>query len=204
MFARQPADVPPTKLPMNSVKVNTIVVAFILLELVVCQLQLMTTLYDPATPTQLSIDRTSLDVVVTNIQKWTLFRMSLFWISASLRIVFVLECTLRLLLSLKTLDFVTILDFAVSVSCLVLKFTINSRDNLVVNFLILLRLVRLWLLMDQFYSKIEDEAEKRQMATERHCQDMLRHSEVQMEKLVRKLDTAENKLRVMMGYIVVT
>ena len=184
---------------MNSISTNTIFVGFIVLDLLVCQIHLLTTLYDPAIPSQLTVAVTSIQVLFTNYYAWTAIRTPLFWISASLRILFVVECIVRVFLHIRGLDWYIILDCVVSIACLVCKFTVNSRDNFGANYLVLLRLGRAWLLMDQFYTQVEDEADKRLSTTERHCNDMLRHSEMQMQRLVQKLETAESKLKVMMG-----
>ncbi|KAJ3276022.1 hypothetical protein HDV01_006192 [Terramyces sp. JEL0728] len=49
------------------------------------------------------------------------------------------------------------------------------------------------------FDQAEGQAQEKQIAVERHCQELLRNSEIQNTKLAKKLENTQSKLNIMMG-----
>ncbi|KAI8913688.1 hypothetical protein EDD86DRAFT_201239 [Gorgonomyces haynaldii] len=173
----------------------------ITLDFLACLLALGSTLYDNASPA-LNSNTPFMFALTTNSTFWTAFRQSVFWISSAMRFLAFFEMVARVL----TFGFETlsrpldVLDNVFVVALIPVRFALTTRDGLVMNTLVLVRYLRLISFFYAVKDTVGDEAEKEIRKTERECQHILEHMRRQKEEAESKLEVAQGKLRVLMGY----
>ncbi|KAJ3320766.1 hypothetical protein HDV06_005059 [Boothiomyces sp. JEL0866] len=197
------------KYHIESVRTHAAVVILVAIDVIVCrkciinlEISLLGVLFDFATPYVGTEFTSAINTLSTSEPYWTGFRTTLFWISASLRILFTIETLSRIFFT-DTSEVLSspfqIFDAIVVITCLVLKFALSARNTLICNFLIAFRLARIWIILDYMFDQVEEQAQAKQIAVERHCQDLLKNSEIQNTKLAKKLENTQSKLNIMMG-----
>ncbi|KAJ3309151.1 hypothetical protein HDV04_000430 [Boothiomyces sp. JEL0838] len=190
------------KYHIESIRTHAAIVILVAIDVIVCQISLFGVLFDFATPYVGTEFTTAINTLSTSEPYWTGFRTTLFWISASLRILFTIESLSRIFFT-DTSEVLSspfqIFDAIVVITCVVLKFALSARNTLICNFLIAFRLARLWIILDYMFDQVEEQAQAKQIAVERHCQELLKNSEIQNTKLAKKLENTQSKLNIMMG-----
>lgn len=120
------------------------ILVLIFIDLTACLCGLSNTLYDSAVPYSADPSLHIMDTLATNKTYFTQVRMTLFWMSASCRLLYMLEMSIRIFFDWSIiLNPLKALDFLVIVVALPLRFTLNARNNYVANFVISLRLLSL-------------------------------------------------------------
>ena len=181
----------------------TVVLTLIYLDLIICIGLVGCSLYDNANPSLSHPYLNIFQLLSTDIAAATIWRNVFFWTHAIIRTVFVVElivkfykCGLKALL--KPLP---IIDNIAIVVGFVTRFTLSGREALLLNFIIILRFVKHWMLLDNVVYTLEHESDERKVLLERHYEAMLRNADNQTQATVAKLRAAEDKLKVMLGDI---
>jgi hypothetical protein len=161
----------------------------ILLDLTLCQLQLLSGLYDTNLPSVFSPTTPVLQSLTTS------YRLAVFYASLLIRIYFVLEIGLRFYSDPTILQSIlTLLDFVVVIAAVPLKLSLNARDALVVNFFIFFRLLTFAHHFKEFFH-FSSACDRNAW----HQEELRKNAEVQRDNTAKDLQQVEEKLRVMMG-----
>jgi hypothetical protein len=160
--------------------------------------------FDKAAPPVLSESLRPLQVLFTDDVFWTQFRQTVFWISVSFRVLFVLEFIGRYFLVLKHFqplkNILEIIDLAIIVVGIPFKFVFSNRVTLVVNFIMVLRLIRIQILLHSYRSSVYDDSNEKISAYESTVANMMRISDERVNQLETQLKLARAKLDFMLGY----
>ncbi|KAK6096528.1 hypothetical protein MT418_003356 [Batrachochytrium dendrobatidis] len=70
---------------------HTIIVGLAILDFLICELSLLETLFDTASPSFVSTTKQMVYLLATDSQAFTMMRMILFWSSMTIRMVFLIE-----------------------------------------------------------------------------------------------------------------
>ncbi|KAI8898305.1 hypothetical protein BC833DRAFT_590353 [Globomyces pollinis-pini] len=190
-------------LSIDSIRTNATIVVLVFLDLILSQLAMFYSLYDQHSPSVASAELNVLQTLKTDNQTHTNLRTVVFALSASLRCFFFLELITRFFFSnfksyLYQKPFY-ILDSLVCIAAVPLKFALNGRDSLLCNFILVIRLGRLWSISAYINQATKRDAKRLQLQVERKCQDLLKASEAEIHAANQRYETLQAKVNALTG-----
>ncbi|EGF81873.1 hypothetical protein BATDEDRAFT_23552 [Batrachochytrium dendrobatidis JAM81] len=143
---------------------HTIIVGLAILDFLICELSLLETLFDTASPSFVSTTKQMVYLLATDSQAFTMMRMILFWSSMTIRMVFLIELFLRVLSRTPSAMYNSsfeLLDGLIIILLFSLKFGLYSRDAFVADLIVVVRIGRIYKVFHifnlQMHSQFENE-----------------------------------------------
>ncbi|KAJ1344068.1 hypothetical protein BSLG_001208 [Batrachochytrium salamandrivorans] len=173
--------------------VHATVVGFAILDFLICELSLLSTLFDTATPSAVSTTQQMVYLLETDSPMFTVLRMTLFWFSIAIRLLFLVELVFRILSrtpsAMRNSSF-ELFDGLIVLLLVPLKFGLVSRIAFVVNFIVVLRISRVYKVFRAFnlLTLTHFEKEKEELINEWH--QRLDVEEKRCRYLIAKLGAA--------------
>jgi hypothetical protein len=180
-------------------KLNLTIISLVLLDLLTSQLSLFAALYDTAEPSAFDGSLTAFQVLQTNLESWKKLRMSLFWISFTIRVLFVNELFARIILTQDRKTMVTnpwqVLDMIIILVLVPFKFVFSAQNSLVINFIVIFRLWRIYLILKSYNIHLIGAGEQKVRDVESMSKDL----DERCQRLTDALSIAERKMSIMLG-----
>ncbi|KAI9199218.1 uncharacterized protein BJ171DRAFT_519216 [Polychytrium aggregatum] len=188
---------------IESRRATYIILSLVMADYVICQTDLFLSLYDQSHPALDSRSPAAINLY-TDAQQWTIIRIVFFSVSMVLKSLFVLELAVRIWGATPRKYFAQIfnwLDLILVVAPLVLKAALPLRESLIASLFVIFRFWRLNPLLADHKNDIyvSHSAEIENVRT--HYSSLLRHEKQKVQELSSSLDSANDKLRRLMGEV---
>lgn len=191
-------------------KASLVSINLVILDFLCCLIAALSLYYDTALPALTTDQDLHIYALSTNLYNWTLFRNVVFWFSAALRIMGILEVGARIFAFYKFMTYgtfsdainedpVEIIDPILAVIFLATRFFLPLRISLLFNNLVALRLIRIYKYLNAETQLQNADFKQQLVESERDFMELLRSVKQEKEDVEKERDQYLRTLRESFG-----